>query len=112
MKTISLAALAALLLILFASPVLANADYSRVKIAAWWIPGEAHIQPDLIVTSDSMTDSLSIIPVTGNMSLAKNSTYLGNNSTFMFYELPFIRNNTAIEIPVLQVPFVQREGLV
>ena len=100
-----------LILLALVYPVVADTTFAPTQTISWTIPDTDHVQPDLVVRTDSNTLKLKLDFVV-NTTFPKNGTYIGYNSTFMFYELPFYSTNNSIVVPVSQVPFVQRKGLV
>jgi hypothetical protein len=100
-----------LMLAMILHPVSADAAFTPTQTISWTIPDTDHAQPDLIVRTDSNTLKLELDFVVNN-TFPKNGTYIGYNSTFMFYELPFYSTNNSIVVPVSQVPFVQRHGVI
>jgi hypothetical protein len=92
-------------------PVVADTAFHPTQVISWTIPDTDHTQPDLIVRTDSNTLKLKLDFVV-NSTFPKNATYIGYNSTFMFYELPFYSTNNSIIVPVSQVPFVQKHGVI
>jgi hypothetical protein len=103
--------LVGIILLALVYPVVAGTPFTPTQIISWTIPDTDHAQPDLIVRSDSNTLKLKLDFVV-NDTFPMNGTYIGYNSTFMFYELPFYFTKDSIVVPVSQVPFVQRKGLI
>jgi len=88
-------------------------SYSPSIVVNWTIPGTGHTQPDLIITTDNPAMVPQIELVDGTFpNVGTNVTYIGYNSTYMFYEEPLVFSGNKVTVPVEQVMFIQPTGLI